>query len=286
MKKLDLILTSCILGISILFTGCSNNQKNESIVQSRNNVSSQDNKVKQETIDSKDAIFLVDKKIFEDGIISLNCKEITADNIIFEVTNKSKYDVDWLQLNISLDGTQLSLYADSSSDQNIKAGETREIVQVGDIGIPEHNKMSLSGDIFIDGYSKGTIDVCDVDLGGNENTYSTLEKEKLVYDDENVTVYFNSIDINQMNFCIENKMGNAITVGFWGDEDLTIDGSVYGSSVTTINSHSSGIYIGCLYSSSNDNIQIMDFQKIDGIMKIKNQENQDIESINLNFTSD
>lgn len=57
-------------------------------------------------------------------------------------------------------------------------------------------------------------------MGGNENTYSTLEKEKLVYDDENVAVYFNSIDINQMNFCIENKMGNAITVGFWGDEDL------------------------------------------------------------------
>ena len=121
---------------------------------------------------------------------------------------------------------------------------------------------------------------------GNENTYSTLEKEKLVYDDENVAVYFNSIDINQMNFCIENKMGNAITVGFWGDEDLKIDGSVYGSSVATINSHSSGIYIGYLYSSSNDNIQIMDFQKFDGIMKIKNQKNQDIESINLNFTSD
>lgn len=156
----------------------------------------------------------------------------------------------------------------------------------GDIDIPEHNKMSLSGDIFIDGSSKGTIDVCDVDLGGNENTYSTLEKEKLVYDDENVAVYFNSIDINQMNFCIENKMDNAITVGFWGDEDLEIDGSVYGSSVATINSHSSGIYIGYLYSSSNDNIQIMDFQSFDGIMKIKNQKNQDIESINLNFTSD
>lgn len=213
-------------------------------------------------------------------------KELTANNIIFEATNKSKYDVEWLQLDISLDGTQLSLYADSSSDQNIKAGETREIVQVGDIDIPEHNKMSLSGDIFIDGSSKGTIDVCDVDLGGNENTYSTLEKEKLVYDDENVAVYYNSIDINQMNFCIENKMGNAITVGFWGDEDLKIDGSVYGSSVATINSHSSGIYIGYLYSSSNDNIQIMDFQKFDGIMKIKNQKNQDIESINLNFTSD
>lgn len=53
-----------------------------------------------------------------------------------------------------------------------------------------------------------------------------------------------------------------------------------------INTVKSGIYIGYLYSSSNDNIQIMDFQKFDGIMKIKNQKNQDIESINLNFTSD
>lgn len=286
MKKTTVLLASCIIGAGILFTGCSGKQQNESNVHSRNNVSSQENKIKQETTDSKDATFLVDKVVFEDEIISLNCKEITANNITFEATNKSKYDVEWLQLDISLDGTQLSLYADSSSDQNIKAGETREIVQVGDIDIPEHNKMSLSGDIFIDGSSKGTIDVCDVDLGGNENTYSTLEKEKLVYDDENVAVYFNSIDINQMNFCIENKMGNAITVGFWGDEDLKIDGSVYGSSVATINSHSSGIYIGYLYSSLNDNIQIMDFQKFDGIMKIKNQKNQDIESINLNFTSD
>lgn len=286
MKKITVLLISCMLVGSILFTGCSGKQQNESNVHSRNNVSSQDNKIEQETMDSEDTIFLVDKVVFEDGIISLKCKEITANNIIFEATNKSKYDVEWLQLDISLDGTQLSLYADSSSDQNIKAGETREIVQVGDIDIPEHNKMSLSGDIFIDGSSKGTIDVCDVDLGGNENTYSTLEKEKLVYDDENVAVYFNSIDINQMNFCIENKMDNAITVGFWGDEDLEIDGSVYGSSVATINSHSSGIYIGYLYSSSNDNIQIMDFQSFDGIMKIKNQKNQDIESINLNFTSD
>ena len=286
MKKITVLLISCMLVGSILFTGCSGKQQNESNVHSRNNVSSQDNKIEQATMDSEDTIFLVDKVVFEDGIISLKCKEITANNIIFEATNKSKYDVEWLQLDISLDGTQLSLYADSSSDQNIKAGETREIVQVGDIDIPEHNKMSLSGDIFIDGSSKGTIDVCDVDLGGNENTYSTLEKEKRVYDDENVAVYFNSIDINQMNFCIENKMGNAITVGFWGDEDLKIDGSVYGSSVATINSHSSGIYIGYLYSSSNDNIQIMDFQKFDGIMKIKNQKNQDIESINLNFTSD
>lgn len=256
MKKTTVLLASCIIGAGILFTGCSGKQQNESNVHSRNNVSSQENKIKQETTDSKDATFLVDKVVFEDEIISLNCKEITANNITFEATNKSKYDVEWLQLDISLDGTQLSLYADSSSDQNIKAGETREIVQVGDIDIPEHNKMSLSGDIFIDGSSKGTIDVCDVDLGGNENTYSTLEKEKLVYDDENVAVYFNSIDINQMNFCIENKMGNAITVGFWGDEDLKIDGSVYGSSVATINSHSSGIYIGYLYSSSNDRINI------------------------------
>ena len=235
MKKTILLLASCIIGAGILFTGCSGKQQNESNVHSRNNVSSQDNKIEQATMDSEDTIFLVDKVVFEDGIISLKCKEITANNIIFEATNKSKYDVEWLQLDISLDGTQLSLYADSSSDQNIKAGETRE---------------------------------------------------KLVYHDENVAVYFNSIDINQMNFCIENKMGNAITVGFWGDEDLKIDGSVYGSSVATINSHSSGIYIGYLYSSSNDNIQIMDFQKFDGIMKIRNQKNQDIESINLNFTSD
>ena len=222
MKKTTVLLASCIIGAGILFTGCSGKQQNESNVHSRNNVSSQDNKIEQETMDSEDTIFLVDKVVFEDGIISLKCKEITANNIIFEATNKSKYDVEWLQLDISLDGTQLLLYADSSSDQNIKAGETREIVQVGDIDIPEHNKMSLSGDIFIDGSSKGTIDVCDVDLGGNENIYSTLKKEKLVYDDENVAVYFNSIDINQINFCIENKMDNAITVGFWGDEDLEI----------------------------------------------------------------
>ena len=160
MKKTTVLLASCIIGAGILFTGCSGKQQNESNVHSRNNVSSQDNKIEQETMDSEDTIFLVDKVVFEDGIISLKCKEITANNIIFEATNKSKYDVEWLQLDISLDGTQLSLYADSSSDQNIKAGETREIVQVGDIDIPEHNKMSLSGDIFIDGSSKGTIDVC------------------------------------------------------------------------------------------------------------------------------
>lgn len=56
--------------------------------------------------------------------------------IIVEATNKSKYDVEWLQLDISLDGTQLSLYADSNSDQNIKAGETREISIMCGIVIP------------------------------------------------------------------------------------------------------------------------------------------------------
>lgn len=76
MKKTILLLASCIIGAGILFTGCSGKQQNESNVHSRNNVSFQDNKIEQATMDSEDTIFLVDKVVFEDGIISLKCKEI------------------------------------------------------------------------------------------------------------------------------------------------------------------------------------------------------------------
>lgn len=61
MKKITVLLISCMLVGSILFTGCSGKQQNESNVHSRNNVSSQDNKIEQETMDSEDTIFLVDK---------------------------------------------------------------------------------------------------------------------------------------------------------------------------------------------------------------------------------
>ena len=216
-------------------------------------------------------------------VLVLKCKEITDRYILFEVVNKTDYEIEWLNLQTSLDGVQLPLYSYDSSDKNITAQETREIEMDGEIGQAEHNRISLSGNVFIDGTSKGEIDVSDMELGGKENV-PEIKTQNQIYDDELVTIYYNDLVIDNMEFCVDNKTDHAITVGFWGADSLSINGQQYTSSVVTINAHSKGIYSGYISSMDGSDVQIMQVDSFQGIFGIKDQNNNYIEDINLNFS--
>ena len=122
-----------------------------------------------------------------------------------------------------------------------------------------------------------------MDLGGKENV-PEIEAQKQIYDDELVTIYYNDLAIDNIEFCVDNKMDYAITVGFWATDSLNINGQQYSSSVVTINAHSKGIYSGYLNSIDGSDVQIMQVDSFQGVFGIKDQKNNDIEDINLNFS--
>lgn len=223
----------------------------------------------------------INKIIYSDNIINLTCKEIKNNSIVFEVSNKTDYDIEWLYLTISLDGTQLSLYSDDGSDKNISKREMRTVTFNGDIENVQHQRMSISGDIFIDGTSKGVIDVCDFELGGKENKIS-IQKNRKIYDDEILTVYYNKINLDSVQFVVDNKRHNAITVGFWNK--VTINGVEYNASVVGINALSSGKYSAGLTSLDGSSVQITEFKKFEGIMTVLDAHNGKLEDVKLDFS--
>lgn len=282
MKKKTLFLI-CIIGI-LMLSGCS---KKQSVTQNVNtNNTSQSSVNEEQAVNKSDEKFEVNKVVFEDEIIQLTCKEITDSSIVFEATNKTDFEVDWLSMDISLDGSQLPFYADNSSDQNIEKQEVREIEYIGEIGSAEHQYLSLAGNIFINGSSKGAIDVCNFDIGGTKNEPS-ISRGKLVYEDDSVAVYYNELEINNIKFCIENKLDRAITAGFWNGDELIVNGKLYSSSVSTVAGKSSSIYSCYLMSSEEDNIQIMHIDNFQGVMGIKEDNtNKDIEDIKIEFSEE
>lgn len=275
MKKRIVIVTICV-GIIMVVCGCQPKVRRIGNTVSSTQIS---NNSSSESVESFD----VNKTVYEDNLVVLKCKEITDRYILFEVVNKTDYEIEWLNLQTSLDGVQLPLYSYDSSDKNITAQETREIEMDGEIGQAEHNRISLSGNVFIDGTSKGEIDVCDLELGGKENV-PEIKTQNQVYDDELVTIYYNDLVIDNMEFCVDNKTDHAITVGFWDADSLSINGQQYTSSVVTINAHSKGIYSGYISSMDGNDVQIMQVDSFQGIFGIKDQNNNYIEDINLNFS--
>lgn len=275
MKKRIVIVTICV-GIIMVVCGCQPKVRRIGNTVSSTQIS---NNSSSESVESFD----VNKTVYEDNLVVLKCKEITDRYILFEVVNKTDYEIEWLNLQTSLDGVQLPLYSYDSSDKNITAQETREIEMDGEIGQAEHNRISLSGNVFIDGTSKGEIDVCDLELGGKENV-PEIKTQNQIYDDELVTIYYNDLVIDNMEFCVDNKTDHAITVGFWDADSLSINGQQYTSSVVTINAHSKGIYSGYISSMDGNDVQIMQVDSFQGIFGIKDQNNNYIEDINLNFS--
>lgn len=275
MKKRIVVVTICV-GIIMIVCGCQPKVRRIGNTVSSTQIS---NNSSSESVESFD----VNKTVYEDNLVVLKCKEITDRYILFEVVNKTDYEIEWLNLQTSLDGVQLPLYSYDSSDKNITAQETREIEMDGEIGQAEHNRISLSGNVFIDGTSKGEIDVCDLELGGKENV-PEIKTQNQIYDDELVTIYYNDLVIDNMEFCVDNKTDHAITVGFWDADSLSINGQQYTSSVVTINAHSKGIYSGYISSMDGSDVQIMQVDSFQGIFGIKDQNNNYIEDINLNFS--
>lgn len=253
----------------IMITGCSNGQVEKKKASTNDSTQNQTDEIKVNNFsDESEKSFEVNKVVFEDEIVQITCKEITDSSIIFVTKNKTDFEIEWLNMNISLDGCQFSLYANNSLDQKIAAREEREIEYKGELYVAEHKYLGLSGNIFINGSSKGEIDVCNFDLGGNQNEYE-INKGKLVYEDDTVAVYYNGLEINNIIFCIYNKLDRAISTGFWGNDSLNINGKIYTSSVTTITGKSAGIYQSYLASSEEDNIQIMHIDSFKGILGVK-----------------
>lgn len=281
MKKTIILIY--VIGI-FLVGGC---EKKQSSIQNVNTEETTRNISNQEKdTNNSDDNFEVNKVVFEDEIIQLTCKKITNSSIKFEVMNKTDFEISWLNMDISLDGVQLSFYANNSSDQNIEGKETREIEYIGEIGSAEHQYLSLAGNIFINNSSKGAIDVCNYDIGGTKNE-PTITRGKLVYDDDTVAVYYNELEINSIKFCVENKLERAITAGFWSGDELNINGKSYTSSVSTIAGKSSSIYVCNLMSNEEDNIQIMHIDSFRGVMGIKEDStNKDIEDVNIEFSEE
>lgn len=281
MKKTIILI--CIMG-TFLVSGCEKKQPSTQNVDTKDAIKSISNQEKD--TNNSDNNFEVNKVVFEDEIIQLTCKDITNASIKFEVMNKTDFEIDWLNMDISLDGVQLPLYANDSSDQNIEGQATREIEYIGEIGSAEHQYLSLAGNIFINNSSKGAIDVCNYDIGGIKNE-PTITRKKLVYDDDTVAVYYNELEINSIKFCVENKLDRAITAGFWSGDELNINGKSYTSSVSTIAGKSSSIYVCNLMSNEEDNIQITHIDSFQGVMGIKEDStNKDIKDVNIEFSEE
>ncbi len=283
-KKIVLFFMCMCMGASI----CACGSAKETTIEEKKQTSEDKEddtaeEVQNNAVQESEKRFEVNKMIYEDNLITLSCKEITPESIVFEATNKTDYVIEWLQLDVSLDGVQLPLFSYDSSDQNIGAQETRVITMGDYIGVAEHQRLSLSGDIFVNGSSKGEIDICDFELGGKENIVS-FETGSQVYDDEHVTVYFNGIAIDSMVFCVENKADYAVTVGFWGDNRVVINGKEYSSSVAVVNAHSKAVYAGYLGSLDGSPVQITELESLKGVFGVKGPQNKDIVNINLDLS--
>ena len=280
-KTIEIIL---ILTLMILLVGCSSGAKENNQVQNIAKSQEHSNSNIIETDAAEE--FEVNKIVFEDEIIQVTCKKITSSSIVFDIQNKTDLEIEWVNINVSLDGVQIPFYANNSSDQNISGKEVREVEYIGEIGSAEHQYLGLVGNTFINGSSKGEIDVCNFDLGGSVND-PDIDQGKLVYEDDIVAVYYNAIEINSIQFCIVNKLDRAISAGFWGVESLTINDKQYSASVTSVAGKSSVIYDAYLGSDEDDNIQITHIESFQGVFGVKeNNTNEAIEDASIVFSEE
>ena len=107
-------------------------------------------------------------------------------------------------------------------------------------------------------------------------------QNRKVYDDEILTVYYNKINLDSVQFVVDNKRHNAITVGFW--DKVTINGVEYNASVVGINALSSGKYSAGLTSLDGSSVQITEFERFEGIMSVLDAHNGKLEDIKLDFS--
>ena len=158
------------------------------------------------------AEFPVNKLLYEGANIRLSCSKILRTGIEFEVENLSDSEV-LVTLNIGLDGVGYNSWGDGN-DWTIAPHETKVCTENGDLTYVEHARMSLHGNVFIDGLGVEEFSICDSELGGNEHHEVELTEGTAQYSSDDLMVGYVDADAQGLNFYVENKREVSITIGF------------------------------------------------------------------------
>lgn len=235
-KIYTILILSSLLCISSILFGCGNNTKKEpENISNEENIKTKNNE--NETESDKSDIFEVNKVVYNSSMIELSCNNITTNYIEFTCKNKTDKNID-IFMYISLDGI---VYPTYGSDTIIQPNSTSSFMLNGTFETLEHEVMSLCGNVFVDGTGIEEFDICDFKLGGKRNEKTLEEGNEDIYSSDNLQVSYIGADAQGLNFYVNNKRQNSITIGF---EEFFIndDDENYGHGVTSIPANSQTIY--------------------------------------------
>lgn len=238
-----------IFAICMTITACSSKTDNK--------ITSDENQITNVTNGS----FTLNKQIYDGNLMTLSCKEICTNGIIFECENKSNDDIH-IMLDIALDGCMQGLWS-NVDDSTIPANKTKQFIMNGTINNVEHELMSINGTIFVNHTGKEEFDICDIPLGGQRNE-DDIKSGEVMYSTDDLVVEYLGADAQGVKFGVINNRDKTIT---FGADSFTInnDDQDYAMTVTSIVGHSKGTYsIDIL--TYNENYFSNDLHSFEGIL--------------------
>lgn len=171
--------------------------------KTENNVNSAENQI-------TNGCFTINKQIYDGNLITLSCKEICTNGIMFECENKSNDDIH-IMLDIALDGCMQGLWS-NVDDSTIPANETKQFIMNGSINNIEHELMSINGTIFVNHTGEEEFDICDISLGGQRNE-DNAESGEVMYSTDDLVVEYLGADAQGVKFGVTNNRNKTITFG-------------------------------------------------------------------------
>lgn len=200
---------------------------------------------------STDAVFSVDKKIYENEYAVVTFKNITSDGLYLDVQNKLENRAERVIFDaVALDG--LCVAAFSYDDNSIEPGQTLSVFLQGKIENPEHKTLSITGELYDDtGNGFATIEVIDFELGGTENAEYQLEPLFSEYSSDHIDVDYLGIDKTGIRLAVNNKNTYKINIVC---STLAINDEDTGTYYYTVSvpGHSTGVYTIDVYNGNPD----------------------------------
>lgn len=253
-KFISKLKTKCLLipiiVICMSITACSSKTDSK--------INPDENQIKNITNES----FTVNKQIYDGKLVSLTCKEICTDGIVFECKNKSDNSID-IMLNIALDGYMQKVWC-NADNSTISANETKQIVMNGTLDKVEHELMSINGTVFVNHTGEQEFDICDISLGGQRNE-DDIKPGEVMYSTDDLVVEYLGADAQGVIFGVTNNRNKTIT---FGADSFIInnDDKDYAMTVTSIVGHSRGTYSIDIFS-YNENYFSNDLHSFEGVLR-------------------
>ncbi len=219
------------------------------------------------TKDSDDYIY--DKTILYDSdYATLELGAITNQGIEISITSKLKNrDISAILNASALDGKVVAYSSPYSF--KIQPGRTETYLMEGTIDTIEHKYISLCGELYDDtgtGFEK--IDICDFEIGGNEN------REK--YENEKIDISTNDVDVVNQGIGgtgIQLQVTNNNTHFIWlACEQLEVDDKSYDySNMYLEHAYIPGRSTGIIYVNilgKNPDLVVSDIKEYNGVFKV------------------